>query len=71
MGAAVNRGYKCCCSIWILSDLMKDMKVSIEEDGDGEQRSPEEETEDDTHDFSPLELGCFRCLLNKKWWGGV
>lgn len=71
MGATVNRGYECCCGIWTLSDLMKDIKVSVEEDGDGEQSSPEEETEDDTQDFSPLELGCFRCLLNERWWGGA
>lgn len=68
MGAADNRSYGCCCGIWALSDLMKDTRVNVEEDIKGEQRHPEEETEDDTQDVSSVELGGFRCLLNERWW---
>lgn len=68
VGAADNRSYGCCCGIWALSDLMKDTRVNVEEDVKGEQRRPEEETEDDTQDVSLVELGGFRCLLNERWW---
>jgi len=47
-------------------DTIKDTDASLEENGQGKQKSPEEQTDDDTQDISSVDLEGSWCLLDRR-----